>query len=313
MTHLPERQRPRQLARHDGSFNLIELFLQRYEREETKRAYERDLLDFFGLDEVHLDDAAAVTFVEVNKYLATLQDQGYKPSTLKRRTASIRGFFDWLIALGAIEKNPAHRQLLRRVRTGRTRDHAVTFLSADEAARLVEVCDGHGEAAVRDRTLITTLLHCVLRRSEAMRMNVDHLRPLGPYWILDLPETKGGSDQYVKVPGHIAEEIEQHRRHYGIESGPVWRSLSSNNRDGRLSAHSIYRIVKQAATEAGVSERVGAHTLRHTGCTLAIEAGASVQQVQTHARHKNIETTMNYIHQRDKLRDSAADFIRLKK
>jgi hypothetical protein len=38
-----------------------------------------------------------------------------------------------------------------------------------------------------------------------------------------------------------------------------------------------------------------------------------VQQVQTHARHNNIETTMMYLHQRDKLRDSAADYIHVKK
>ena len=70
-------------------------------------------------------------------------------------------------------------------------------------------------------------------------------------------------------------------------------------------------IVNLLAVASGVSGVVGAHTLRHTGCTLAIEGGASVQQVQTHARHKNIETTMIYVHQRDRLANSAADFIDL--
>jgi integrase len=64
------------------------------------------------------------------------------------------------------------------------------------------------------------------------------------------------------------------------------------------------------ADQAGLPE-IGAHTLRHTGCTLAIESGASIQQVQTHARHKNIETTMVYVHQRDRLGNSAADFINI--
>jgi integrase len=107
--------------------------------------------------------------------------------------------------------------------------------------------------------------------------------------------------------------IDHAKAHYGVYSGALWRSLSRNDsRGNRLSPDGIYGVVKRTAERAGLDATVGAHTLRHTGCTLAIEAGASPQQVQTHARHKRLETTMGYIHQRDKLRDSAADFINIK-
>ena len=143
-------------------------------------------------------------------------------------------------------------------------------------------------------------------------MDADHVRPLGHYWILDLPLAKGGADQYVKIPAHVVEEIEDMKTVYGIKNGPLWRSLSNNGRGKRLSPAAIYEIVKRTALRAGLPDDIGAHTLRHTGCTLAIEAGASLKQVQAHARHKKIETTMTYVHQRDRLRDSAADFIHLK-
>ncbi len=144
-------------------------------------------------------------------------------------------------------------------------------------------------------------------------MDFEHVRPLGRYWVLDIPEAKGGADQYVKIPDHVVEEIDGVRREYGYASGPVWRSLSNNSRGNRLTPESIYRIVRNCAVRGGLSVEIGAHTLRHTGCTLAIENGATLQQVQDHARHKKIETTMVYIHQRDRLRDSAADFINIKK
>ena len=139
-------------------------------------------------------------------------------------------------------------------------------------------------------------------------MDVEHIRPLGKYWIIDLPYTKGGADQYVKIPDHVVDVIEAHKEHYGIATGPLWRSLSKRNTGGRLTPTSIYRIVRATAVAAGLPD-IGAHTLRHTGCTLAIEAGATLQQVQSHARHKQIETTMAYVHQRNRLRDSAADYI----
>lgn len=143
-------------------------------------------------------------------------------------------------------------------------------------------------------------------------MNVEHVRSAGPYTVLSLPLAKGGANQSVKIPDHVANVLRDMIDHYGYRSGPVWRSMSRNASAGkRLSGASIYSIVNRHARRAGILDVVGAHTLRHTGCTLAIEGGASLQQVQTHARHKSIATTMLYVHQRDRLAHSAADFIRL--
>lgn len=292
--------------------DLITAYLQRFDRAQTRRAYGNDLEQFFGTDEVDLALARRATFLHVNQHVAEMERAGLKPATLRRRIAAIRGFFDWLVALDLIEKNPAHRQLTRRVRATNRTDRTILFLTAEQANRLLAAADEAGEAAVRDRALITTLLHCVLRRSEAAAMDHHHVRPLGHYWVLDLPQAKGGSDQFVKVPAHVVEAVERVRTVYGHDGGPVWRSLSNNSRGRRLSGKSIYNIVRRTAQRAGLPD-VGAHALRHTGCTLAIEAGASLQQVQAHARHKNLETTMVYVHQRDRLRDSAADYIHLDK
>jgi len=292
--------------------NLIDLYLKRYDSKQTRRAYRNDLEDFFGTPTVSLPDIRSVTFVHVNAYLERLADDGYAASTVQRRIASLRGFFDWLVALDALDRNPAHPKLVRRIQKADRADRSLIVLSSDQAEALLDATSASADAAVRDYTLIYTLLHCVLRRSEAAAMDVAHLRPLSRYWVLDLPSTKGGANQYIKVPAHVVEQIDRMCAHYCIEQGPLWQSLSNNNRGGRLTPHSIYRIVRKTAERAELGD-VGAHTLRHTGCTLALEAGASLKQVQTHARHKNIETTMMYIHQRDKLRDSAADYIHIRK
>lgn len=320
MSNLPDR--PSENRPHDESIrasgdaavqipdNLVDTFLLRFDRPATRRAYRNDLSAFFGSDDVDLDTASRVTFVEVNRYIATLEAADHKASTIKRRLAAIRGFFDWLHALGAIDRNPAHRQLVRRVKAVSSKDRPIVVLTSEQASQLLDAADSAGKAALRNRTLMTVMLHCVLRRSEAAAMDVEHVRPIGKHWVLDIPTAKGGADQYVKVPDHVVETIDRHRSHYGIDSGPLWRSHSRRNRGDRLTANSIYRIVRDMAAEADLPD-IGAHTLRHTGCTLAIESGASLQQVQSHARHKSIETTMVYIHQRDRLRDSAADFINL--
>ncbi|CAN5566661.1 site-specific integrase [soil metagenome] len=290
--------------------DLLALYLMRFDRAHTCRSYRADLEHFFGKALVSLADARPVDFIRVNAYLAELEVQGYAASTMKRRLACIRGFFQWLVALGLISQNPADRHVVRRIRSVGT-DHAITVLTREDARRLLESVDPEHEAALRDSALLQVLLHCVLRRSEAAAMDVEHVRMVGRYWVIDLPHTKGGANQYVKIPVHVVEALDNVRSIYGIVSGPIWLSLSKNSsRGSRLSGDAVYQIVRRAVRRAGLSDRIGAHTLRHTGCTLAIESGANVVQVQAHARHKNVQTTMAYIHQSDRLRDSAADYIK---
>ena len=142
-------------------------------------------------------------------------------------------------------------------------------------------------------------------------MDVEDIGTMSGHRVLTLKRAKGGSNQVVKIPSRAADVLDQFVSDNGYQSGPVWRSFSNRNKGARISGSAIYKIVHGLSKSAGIDAKVGAHTLRHTGCTLAIEGGASLQQVQTHARHKNIETTMRYVHQRDRLANSAADFIDL--
>ena len=292
--------------------DLVPVYLLRFDRPNTRRAYTQDLAAFFGSQSISLQTARTVTFTHVNAYLVALESDGKSIATMRRRLACLRGFFSWLVALGLLPLNPADRHLVRRIAPDRARDRIFTVLTRDQARAMLDGVDLSRETGLRDRTLVSTLLNCVLRRSEAAAMNVEHLRQAGEFWVLDLPSTKGGSNQTVKVPTHVAMQIHEFVAHSGFGSGPVWRSHSRNeSRGSRLSASAIYTVVNRLAVSVGIAGVVGAHTLRHTGCTLAIEGGATIQQVQTHARHKNIETTMVYVHQRDRLANSAADFIDL--
>lgn len=298
-------------ALHDGGTDLIGLYLLRFDRANTISSYRNDIAKFFGAPTVTLDEARQISFVHVNEYLAGLEASGAKPTTLQRKTAALRGFFGWLVALGLLSMNPADRQLVRLSRRVRPQDRIITVLTLEQAQAMVSAVDPASRSALRDRALLLTLLHTVLRRSEAAAMDFSHLRHVPPYWVVELPHTKGGADQFVKIPAHIVEDLFKMKAAYGYDSGPVWRSMSGNSFGRRLSPSAIYEIVKKHAEIAGILSGVGAHTLRHTGCTLAIENGASLQQVQAHARHKQLQTTMAYVHQRDRLRDSAADYIKL--
>ena len=291
--------------------NLLPVYLLRFDRPHTRRSYVNDLEAFFGTDHITLEMARNVTFVDLNQFLESMQRDGFRPATIQRRVSGLRGFFDWLVALGLIQANPAHRQVLRRVSGNRKGSGGLTVLTKDQARELIDAAYDHPTTGIRNGAMVLTMLYGALRRSEVAGMNFEDIRKLGEFWVLDLPVTKGGADQFVKLPPPVVEALFDCCNEYQIDSGPVWRSMSHNSFGKRLSERSVYTIVEQSAKKAGLYQSIGAHTLRHTACTLAIEGGASPQQVQTHARHKKLDTTMIYVHQRDKLKDNASDYIEL--
>jgi integrase len=51
------------------------------------------------------------------------------------------------------------------------------------------------------------------------------------------------------------------------------------------------------------------HSLRHSAITSAIRNGATPLQVQSMARHKSFDTTMNYYHEVGRTANPAEDLI----
>lgn len=293
--------------------DLLPLFLSRCRAENTRRAYQNDLEEFFAFffsdKQCALENVRKITFAHVNLYIEQLKQSGCAASTLRRKISAISSFFRWAEAIELIARSPVVRPLVQLPRTFKTR-HIVT-LSREEARQMLEAAQAHPRTGIRDEALLRVLLYCWLRRSEAAEMNFEHIRKIGSHYVLKLPHTKKGTEEMVKMPQHCIASLHRLASFYGEAQGPVWRSFSNNSRGRRLSAQSIYNIVARLAREIGLTRRIGAHTLRHTGITLAVEGGAPLHKVRSQARHADIQTTMVYVHQQDFLDDNAADYVRL--
>ena len=302
-----------QATRVSADTDLIKGFLAKYERPNTIRIYHYYLKKLFGRESATMQEAAAITTDFVNKRIEEAENV-LAPATVEGLITTATIFFDWLCAMDIVRKNPANKHLIRKRRRESRNQRMIFALTKEESKRLLDATlvgplHDRCNTAKRNHAIVLTLLNCLLRRSEIGAMDAEHIRSLRGHWVIDLPETKGGINQFVKVPVHVVDEIQEMRTFYKIKSGPLWRSLGGRTLGARLSTSQICHIVKEAARRAGLPPEITPHTLRHTGCTLALEAGATLHQVQTHARHKNINTTLRYIHQRDKLSNSAADFI----
>jgi integrase/recombinase XerD len=65
-----------------------------------------------------------------------------------------------------------------------------------------------------------------------------------------------------------------------------------------LSASQIYRIVRAAATRAGIDKPVSPHWMRHAHASHALDRGAPISLVQATLGHESVQTTGKYLHAR---------------
>lgn len=307
----------RQREHLGSSDDLLYAYLVRHKnRHRTYGTYLDAVSEFFGTDRVSLAMASQVSDEMVNNYIqGMMNSRTGEPASNKTKAvklSAIRGFYKWLgkKRLLSGDDNPFTGDIMT-VKISRS-ENPIVFLSVPQVRAMLEATVGHGEASVRNYTMILMLVYLGLRRSELVKVCCEDFTMQGVYHVLRLPHTKGGENQSVKVPGKILEAVKRHREHYGITGGPLFLSLSRNRRGEPIRRGGTIRdVIKRAVADAGLSDEIAVHTMRHSAATIALEGGANIRQVQTFLRHKNIQTTMIYAHQRDKLAESAVDHIHI--
>jgi site-specific recombinase XerD len=77
-----------------------------------------------------------------------------------------------------------------------------------------------------------------------------------------------------------------------MSPGQPW--LFPGYRGQHTSARQLHRIVCLAATRAGITKRVGVHTLRHSFATHLLEQKTDIRIIQVLLGHKKLDTTALY-------------------
>jgi integrase/recombinase XerC len=284
--------------------------------ERTRKAYYADLCEFFDGDRITPQDIRAITFADIIEYRNSLATLGRKRTTINRKLSSLKAFFRMMIAAGVIDRNPADSTLVKGYRV----DDVVSgkSLTRKDLQRILDAAGDEEDELLRARNI--AILHLLtyggLRRSEIANVSWEDFSEEGAFQILQLPQTKSGVAQDIKLQSIVLHYLEQYRealyRHRYPLQGKAFISLSRNQSHGEpITDQSINMIARRYAKRAGLTRNVTAHMFRHTCCTLSIEGGAKPQQVQAHLRHKDLKTTMRYYENRERLTDNASDYIHI--
>ncbi len=219
-----------------------------------------------------------------------------RPSSLRRRAASVRGFYRFAFGEGLIAVDVASRlDLPRQPRL------LPETLSVEETVRLLEAAgDGSTPRGCRDRALLELLYAAGLRISEALRLDREDLSLEGGF-----VRVIGKGDRERLVP--VGEVAVDWLGRYVTDVRPGWLAHSHvaparggpvflTERGLRLARQQAWATVKRAAAAAGLGDRVTPHTLRHSFATHLLEGGADLRVVQELLGHASISTTQLYTH-----------------
>lgn len=272
----------------------------------TVQTYERAIRQFGrylainGIQRPQRDDIIA--------FREELKASGHKPATVQAYITATRLFFQWTAQEGLY---PDVAQHIKGARLDKA--HKKDYLTSGQVKEILGSFPRDTLQGARDYAILALMVTGGLRTIEVVRADIGDLRTAGDSTVLYL-QGKGREEktEFVKVSAPVERAIRAYlkERKETAPAAPLFASLSNNSTGERMTTRSISGIVKKRLKGAGYdSDRLTAHSLRHTAVTLSLLAGKDVTEVQQFARHSNISTTMIYSHHLDKAKNSCGEAI----
>ena len=260
----------------------------------TREAYTLDLRMFYRWCDERSLGLFDLTRTHIELYARELEDIGRKPATIGRRLSTVTSFYRYAAEEGVIEHSPAVH--IRRPRLD-YESHAVGLDRNELGAFLVAA----GLSSPRDHALCSLLALNGLRISEALNAQIELLGLERGHRTL-VVHRKGGKTVTIPLAPRTARALDLAIGER-IE-GPLFLGPSGD----KMTRDAAARMVRRVAKAAGITKRIGPHSLRHPFITAALDAGVPLRDVQEAASHADPRTTMRYDRARQSL-DRHATYI----
>lgn len=145
----------------------------------------------------------------------------------------------------------------------------------------------------KHRAVFMTTYAAGLRVSEVCRLRIEDL--LSHRHQIHIVQSKGKKDRYTLLSPRLLEEL---RAYWRLYKPKYWLFPSQVYPDRHITVHSVQRAFTQAVARAGLPDRGGIHSLRHSFATHLLEAGVDPLTLQRLLGHSNLKTTTTYLHVR---------------
>ena len=287
--------------------DLLDQFLEhlRYERNvsaHTLRNYKIDLeqfLNYLTRPDGHDKQRAAppieqIDHLTIREWLASLHSAQKQKSSIARKLAALRTFFQFLVREGLLELNPA-----KLVSTPRQEKKLPKHLSVEEAVRFIESPDPETDLGKRDKAMLELMYATGVRVAELTTMNLGDIDFRNQLIRVTGKRRKQRIVPFGDPAGDALRNYLEVREKF-LFNAPVSKrddeALFLNYQGTRITTRSVGRMVEKYIRLCAGMHNISPHALRHSFATHLLDGGADLRDIQELLGHARLSTTQVYTH-----------------
>lgn len=221
------------------------------------------------------------------KLMKSKQARGY----VRLQFSAVRSFYRFLVSRERLQNDPTRDlqlpKLEKKLPLVLTRQQVEELLAAP--LQIPKERSAPSWMPLRDAAILELFYSSGLRLGELTALNVPDL---DPYTESVRVFGKGSKERICPVGWPAIEAISKYRAAANVHSGPLFISKSRK----RMSARSIWLVLKRYLRHTSIPISVSPHKLRHSFATHMLDRGADLRSVQTLLGHASLSTTQIYTH-----------------
>ena len=261
------------------------LLLEKGLSENTTINYIRDLQQFFTYMKKDIGEIEEQDIIHYLKYL----NEHYATSSIVRKMVTLRQFFLYLKKNKMIEHN-----IMANIDMPKSQKHLPQTVSLESVTKVLHTIDQSSPAGKRDYLMLLLSVASGVRVSELIHLTTNdfnykakRIRVVG----------KGNKERLVPLDAKTCDLLEDYIHHERQVYDKLGNKEIFLNHFGKMICREeFYNILQKYACEAGISEHLSPHKLRHTFATTLPDGDADLRSIQELLGHSDIATTTIYTH-----------------
>ena len=213
-----------------------------------------------------------------------------KVRSLNRLIATLRRFYRYALLQNLIRQDPT-----LHIEAPKMPKSLPKTLSESQVEDLLQAPDINTPLGKRDRAMLELLYASGLRVSELVNIRIHEVSTEdGVVRVTG----KGSKTRLVPMGQEAAEWIDRYLAESRSEilKGSISDAVFVTNRGDAMTRHAFWHLIQRYALQAGITQHISPHVLRHAFATHLLNHGADLRVVQMLLGHADISTTQIYTH-----------------
>ena len=252
--------------------NSVNLFIGTLRSDNTKKSYRKDIKCMLEYIKKPEED---ITLSDLLDWVNWMNEKGNSSATIARRIGTAKRYFDFLVDIEILDKDPA-----KKLTAPRIVNKVEPTLTSEEIKSIIDCATNP-----RDKAIIATLASTGMRISELINIKLDDFDGNDVYII-----GKGNKRRLIHINDKAMSYINDYLK---VRKNGIDNLFVSNNHTPMI-PDNINRTLKRLANKAGIDKNVHNHSLRHLWATSMLDNGVSLERIQLCMGHSDISVTTRY-------------------